>query len=288
MPRPRSPASAPAGRCACCSSSTNCAARSRRRSRSSIIRLRATTAASTAARARAASFCSASIVVALLIEIVQRVALGGQRAAMGFEPHAIHFRDGGDAARHASERAHIVGREQQLHVARAPAFRQLDEPLRDAGRLRDARRFERLQPRLGAIAVGGDRAPARARVLVELRLFDLAIDLEPAQLAKHRARLRGESIGLSLQRANPRRRAIGLGLRIGLRVNCNASNDDRRSRPRTGHGSTAARSNFSSAQKEPPCLRVSVARTRSVNAPIILRRASVGHRLRRAGESALH
>ena len=66
------------------------------------------------------------------------------------------------------------------------------------------------------IAVGGHARQLDLR-LGQLRLLDLAIDLEPAQIAKHRARLRGEPIRLSLQRANPRRGAIGLRLGIGLR-----------------------------------------------------------------------
>ncbi len=53
--------------------------------------------------------------------------------------------------------------------------------------------------------------------LDELRLLDLAIDLEPPQLAEHGARLRGEPIGLRLQRADARRDAIGLRFGIGLR-----------------------------------------------------------------------
>ena len=115
---------------------------------------------------------------------------------------------------------------------------------------------------LGAIAIGGD-ARQLALGLGELRLLDLAIDLEPAQLAEHRARLRGEPIGLSLQRADPRRGAIGLRLGIGLR--------EERLRQAIATQATRATEAHEHAHwlscKEPPCR---VPWPVSANAPIIL------------------
>jgi hypothetical protein len=61
--------------------------------------------------------------IALAIQLVQRVALRRQGAAMCFEPHAVKLGDGGNAARHPSEGAHVVCGQQQLHVAGAAAFR---------------------------------------------------------------------------------------------------------------------------------------------------------------------
>ena len=69
------------------------------------------------------------------IELVQRVALGGQRSPIRFEPHAIDFRDRRHAARHAADRADIIRGQQQLNVTGVAPASRLDEPLLDARRL---------------------------------------------------------------------------------------------------------------------------------------------------------
>ena len=189
-------------RCACCSSATYCAARSRRRSRSSISRLRALTAVSTAVFARAASFWSAASAGALRDEVGEGGLFGREVLAMGLEAHAIELGDRRDAARHAPHRAHVVRGQQQLHVAGAATLRQLDEPLGDARRAGDANGFERLQAFRRRVAIDR-RARQRALGVAQLVLLDHAIELEPPQIAEHRARLRGEPIGLRLQGADP-------------------------------------------------------------------------------------
>ena len=97
-----------------------------------------------------------------------------------------------------------------------------------------------LSRRLAAIAIGG-HARQLGIGLADFRLLDLAIDLEPPQLAEHGARLRGEPIGLRLQRANPLRGALGLRLRIRCRDV--AEHSVHRA---GGQGGTEARSLFAS------------------------------------------
>ena len=90
------------------------------------------------------------------------------------------------------------------------------------------RRFKGLEPFFDAIAIRG-HASERGLGLRQLRLLDLAIDLQPAQLAEHGARLRGELVGFRLQRADPRRGPIGLGFWIALReeARCRDCDDQR-------------------------------------------------------------
>ena len=80
------------------------------------------------------------------------------------------------------------------------------------------------------------RARQRALGVEQLFLFDRAIELEPPQVAEHRARLRGEAIGFRLQRANAPPRALGLiAVRVGRRLRERSADDS------TEHHGTSTR-----------------------------------------------
>ncbi len=132
---------------------------------------------------------------------------------------------------------HVVRGQQQLHVAGAATLRQLDEPFGDARCAGDANGFERLQAFRRRVAIRR-RAQQRALGVAQLLLFDHALELEPPQIAEHRARLCGEPIGLGLQGADPPLRAFGLiavGVGWCLRHEC-------RDQARERDGRTSARS----------------------------------------------
>ena len=60
---------------------------------------------------------------ALLLELVERSALRSQRPPMRFHAHAIELGDRRHPARHAADRAQIIGGEQELDIAGTAALR---------------------------------------------------------------------------------------------------------------------------------------------------------------------
>jgi hypothetical protein len=128
---------------------------------------------------------------------------------------AILRRQRGHHARGLPKPGQIRGREQQPHVASASELVQADEPraqLRARGVLFVLERLNLLIDRVELLRRGGDLLVGAPQFFG----FDLAVELQLAQVAEERALLRREPVGFVVQRLQPVGRAARE--RFGLRA----------------------------------------------------------------------
>ena len=127
--------------------------------------------------------------------------LGVDGSPMRIEARPIELRDRRDAARHAAQRTEIFRAQQKREIPAAPALVDLHESLSHARAFGDPQRLDCRKPRRCGLVSRIDLGERGFRLLHILR-FQLALQLESAELVQQRSGLLGESIGFGLELAN--------------------------------------------------------------------------------------
>ena len=145
---------------------------------------------------------------------------------------AIELGERGDGAGGLAEAAQVGGGEQEPEVARLAELVDLDQPLLQLGELGPRRGLKRVHARRGPVELGLDLRGVGVESL-ELLGLELALDLEPAEVAEQRALLGREAVGFALQRLEafagaPRERLGPRPLHRHLRPHRHGHHDDER------------------------------------------------------------